>query len=242
MARTRLGELPHLLERPPVGSAAWLVRSEVAYGGLVTGVARRKVSPRDGRSPAELAAGGMTGGDRMLHHGYAPAYARHLAPFLGGKGLAVAEFGILEGSGLAIWCDLFPEARILGFDIDLTHFERNRPGLLRRGAFKRNRPKLHEYDQLVDGTRSLADVLRGDTLDIVIDDGLHTLDAILTTWRSVRPHLSPRFVYFVEDYHGLLDHCGNEFSGLDCTSSGMLTVISTGVQSSPVAGRALECR
>ena len=32
-------------------------------------------------------------------------------------------------------------------------------------------------------------------------------ESIITTWRSVEPFLSPRFVYLIEDYAGLLDVC-----------------------------------
>lgn len=112
-------ELPYRYKKAPLGSADWLARTEIIYGGYVTGVERRKVSAQDGRAKEELEFGGMTGGDRMLHHGYGPIYARYLAPFLGQSGLTMAEFGILKGTGFAMWCDLFPSARVIGFDIDL---------------------------------------------------------------------------------------------------------------------------
>jgi hypothetical protein len=171
----------------------------------------------------------MTGGDRMLHHGYAPIYARFLKRFLGKKGLKVAEFGILTGTGLAIWCDLFPDARVLGLDIDPAHYQANRAELLRRGAFQSNSPEVFDYDQLIDGTGRLTEILHGETLDIVIDDGLHSVDSIVMTWRSVRPYLSSHFVFFIEDYPGLLDQCGSEFTGFDCHAEGMMTVVSAGV-------------
>lgn len=232
-AGTKLTKLPYLLMKPHIGTDDWLIKSEIAYGGFVTGVARQKVSPLDRRSAEELRVGGMTGGDRMLHHGYAGTYARYLSPFLDMTTLTIAEFGILKGTGLAIWCDLFPKAHVLGFDIDPEHFESNKFALLQRGAFKENTPKLHDYDQLVDGSRRLADVLCGRTFDIVIDDGLHSLESIVMTWRSVRPHLSSRFAYFIEDHQDLLDKCGAEFSGFDARSYGMITVISAG---SPARG------
>jgi len=219
-------ELPYLLRRPLIGSAEWLIRSEIAYGGYVTDVVRRRVSPLDGRSLEQLAFGGMTGGDRMLHHGYGPTYARYLKPLLASKGLTIGEFGILKGTGLAIWCDLFPDARVIGFDIDLGHFEENRNALVGRGAFTCNQPELHEYDQLIDGKEHLRTILRGRTFDVVIDDGLHSRESIMTTWRSVAPHLSTQFVYFIEDFEGLLDVCSTEFAPFDCSAIGMMTVIS----------------
>lgn len=228
-AHMRLVELPYLLRRPSIGTADWLIRSEVRYGGYVTNVARQRVSPFDGRSAEQLASGGMTGGDRMLHHGYAPAYSHYLMPFLGVSNLTLAEIGILRGTGLAIWCDLFPKARVMGLDIDLGHFESNRAALEQRGAFKRNKPELHEYDQLISGEGRLRQILGGRTLDIVIDDGLHSPESIITTWRSTLPLLSPRFAYIIEDYAGLIDEMGQEFNGYDCRPFGMLTVISRGL-------------
>ena len=83
------------------------------------------------------------------------------APSLEAGTLIIAEFGILKGTGLAIWCDLFPDARVIGLDIDLGHFEENRSTLERRGAFKQNKPELHEYDQLVPGDDEAAADSRG---------------------------------------------------------------------------------
>jgi hypothetical protein len=228
-ARVKLIELPYRLKSPMQGSPEWLIKKEVFYGGLVTDVARQKVSPLDTRSKTELAFWGMSGGDRMLHQGYASIYTRYLTPFLNTGEGTLAEFGILKGTGLAIWCDLFPYARILGLDIDPTHFESNRAALMRRGAFKRNQPEIYEYDQLLDGDQQLSIMLKGRTLDIVIDDGLHSVESILMTWRSVRPHLSPRFVYFIEDHACLLDTCGKEFNGFDARAFGLMTVISAGI-------------
>jgi hypothetical protein len=195
----------------------------------VTNVARRRVSPRDERTAEQLAFGGITGGDRMLHHGYGPTYARYLRPFLGGWNLTVAEFGILKGTGLAMWCDLFPDARVIGLDIDIGHFEEHRSTLERRGTFRQNKPELHEYDQLVSGQDRLRQILKGSTPDVVIDDGLHSTESIITTWRSVEPFLSRRFVYLIEDYAGLLDVCGKEFASYDCRAFGMLMVVSRGL-------------
>jgi hypothetical protein len=229
VAHTRLLELPYLLRRASPGTQNWLIQKEVHYGGYVTDVARRQVSPLDGRSPAQLASGGMTGGDRMLHHGYGKTYAQYLEPFLSRGGLTLAEFGILKGTGLAVWCDLFPTARIIGFDIDLGHFEDNRAALLKRGAFQARQPEVFEYDQLLHGSEKLGLLLGGDKFDIVIDDGLHSVESIVTTWRSIRPHLSERFVFFIEDYAGLLDICGAEFDGCDTYAFGLMTVVSRGV-------------
>ena len=227
-------EHAYRLRAPVTGSSDWLIKKEIIYGGLVEGVPRKKVSQLDPRPESQLASGGMIGGDRMFHHRYAPIYSHYLSFFTtSGGGITLAEFGILKGSGLAIWCDLFPQARVIGFDIDPDHFEANKVNLIRRGAFISNQPCIYEYDQFLDGSDLIATVLEGRTLDIVIDDGFHSRETILATWRSVKLHLSSRFVYLIEDYAGLLDECPTEFQGYDAYSSGLMTVISAGV---PVFG------
>ncbi len=121
------------------------------------------------------------------------------------------------------------DARVIGFDIDLTHFRENRDFLVSKGAFTKNEPELQEYDQLVDGSGRLQTVLCDSKLDVVIDDGLHSIEAIVTPSRSVHPFLAAKFVYFIEDYGDLLESCSKEFDGYDRCSFGMLTVISRGL-------------
>jgi hypothetical protein len=182
------------------GSPAWLIGAELKYGGIQTNVPRHKVSPHDPRSREEVKKGGMTGGDRFLHHGYAKKYAHYLKPYLSAeRPLTLIEVGILKGTGLAIWSELFPNARIIGLDIDLSHFENNRNFLEDQGAFQTDNLELHEFDQFVDNSATLETILNGDSIDIFIDDGFHSNASILTTMKSVLPFLADTFVYFVED-------------------------------------------
>jgi hypothetical protein len=102
------------------GTPEWHCVTEIKFGGLRTGVPRRKVSPRDPRSSEEIETGGMIGGDRMsagrddFGHGYAESYAEFLKPFLDRYDLTIVEAGILDGVGLALWSSLFPDADITG--------------------------------------------------------------------------------------------------------------------------------
>ena len=116
-----------------------------------------------------------TGGDRMFHHGYAVHYERFLKPYVENRDqrFVVVEVGILNGTGLAIWCDLFPYSRCIGLDINISNIQRNMDNLLALGAFGNNSPELYEYDQLVDSTELLGDILNDDRIDIFIDDGAH---------------------------------------------------------------------
>ncbi|KAA3613092.1 MAG: hypothetical protein D8M58_12345 [Calditrichaeota bacterium] len=64
------------------GSVGWLIKTEIKYGGLHTGIKRNKVSDKDPRSEEKLKIGGMRGGDRMFHHNYAGKYSKYLLPYV----------------------------------------------------------------------------------------------------------------------------------------------------------------
>ena len=209
-----------------VGTPEWLIGCELKYGGFVTNVPRNKVSPNDARSPEELHRGGMTGGDRMLHHGYANDYSRFLLPLAKeGSTPTIMEIGILVGTGLAVWCDLFPSGRVIGMDIDLGHFENNRNNLLAKGAFQANSPELHHFDQLLDDSNRVSEILNGGKIDVGIDDGLHSDEAILNTLRALEPHFAPQFVHFIEDNDVVAPILVREFPQFRVESKGFLTIV-----------------
>lgn len=208
------------------GSAPWLIGAEIKFGGLVTDVPRNKVSQQDPRTEAQLRSRGMSGGDRMLHHGYAEAYARHLRRYVDGRRVTLAEFGILQGGGLAIWCDLFRTGRILGLDIDLGHINRNIGRLRGLGAFIHNEPELYEYDQFLDNKRYVGEILGSDRIDICIDDGFHSAESILATMKSVYPYLADVFVYFIEDNETVHREIRTMYPALTVEHCGEMTVVS----------------
>ncbi|MEQ9124289.1 MAG: hypothetical protein RIM80_17190 [Alphaproteobacteria bacterium] len=217
-------------DRYQPGEAKWLIAAEKELGGFVKGLARRKPSPLDSRSPAELAKADMRGGDRMFHHRYAAAYSRHLAPFVANRSerYVVVETGILRGTGLALWSRLFPEADIIGCDIDLEYTRDNLDALRARGAFQRRPPELHLFDQLADDAARAQEILDGRTIDIFIDDGIHTDVGVRRTLASFGPYMSKRAVYFIEDMPNgqALVADDRTFSATDF--QGELTVLSRG--------------
>ena len=211
------------------GTAEWLIGTEIRYGGISTGVAREKVSPHDRRGLDDRESNLATGGDRMLHHGYAKHYATFLLPFVRNRDrhIVICEFGILKGTGLAIWCDLFPNARCIGLDVDLSNTEKNMNNLRQIGAFSKNTPELYEYDQFVYSADYLEELLNGDKIDIVMDDGHHSDESILTTLESVRPHLGKQFVYLIEDNPFVHKKIQSNYNGCTLFSDSELTVITS---------------
>lgn len=173
----------------PPGTIPWLALTELKYGGF-----------QDGGANSRL----CQGGDRMspFHHDYAPDYARFLKPWLSHAGpLTLIEIGILNGTGLALWCDLFPKARIIGLDIDTSNFHAHLPRLRHLGAFSQNIPEVHFFDQLdpAQMNRTLKSVLASDHANIVIDDGCHSIESIEKTFAALLPFLASRYTYFIED-------------------------------------------
>jgi hypothetical protein len=209
------------------GTVEWLIGTEIKYGGIETEVPRNKVSPKDPRTKEQLSHGGMVGGDRMLHHGYAKKYSEYLLPYVKkGKPVTVTEIGILKGTGIAIWCDLFQNGRIIGLDLDLEHMNSNMENLKNLGAFKRNQPEIYEFDQFLDNTEYLRTILKGDRIDICIDDGPHSVESILSAMKSVMPYLAHKFVYFIEDNKDVHKELKSIYPALIVDVEGRLTIVS----------------
>lgn len=210
------------------GTRSWLVESELRYGGYAAGIPRRSISEFDSRNLQRLNPHGMIGGDRMSprYHNYGRLYVRYLAPFLDkGTSVTLIEVGILQGTGLAIWCDLFPKGRIVGFDIDLSHFNSNLGRLIDLGAFKARNHEVHTFDGFVDNTELLADILLANTADIAIDDASHTNDSILTTFESIRPFLAENFLYVIEDNKRVHGELARRYPQFRVDSFGALTMV-----------------
>lgn len=206
--------------------AEWLVQTENRFGGIQKGIPRKTVSPLDPRSPQELMRGGMIGGDRMSVLGYAPSYAEHLAPFVqSGKRMVLVEAGILRGTGLALWSDLFPNGRIIGLDIDLSHIRLNLPELKSRGAFRGGEPELYEFDQFVDESEKVRTLLGGDRIDVYIDDGFHSDHSILQSFASVQPFLAKRCVCFIEDNANVWWMLQERYPQYTAHRRGLLTIL-----------------
>lgn len=228
MVNNHLSSILKWIFKNKPGSSGWFIQKEKQYGGMHTNIPRRKVSSLDPRSSIEIVTGGMTGGDRMSHHGYARYYEKYLVPYIESKNhLTVVEVGVLKGVGLAIWCDLFPHSRVMGFDIDLSHFQDNYENLKGRGGFSLNSPEVYEFDQFIDNTHLINDIVGNNKIDIIIDDGFHSVESILTTINSVKGHLSDFFVYFIEDNSEVSGFISDMYSSFNVDSFGELTILTS---------------
>jgi len=171
-------------------TAELLIKLEQRYApqvGVLPGVFSDVEVERVGDSNA--------GGDKMAsdRNGYADAYARVLA---GLDPQLVVELGVFQGVSLAMWCDLFPDAHVVGLDLDFGRFDEHLPFLTDRGAFSSCSPSLVKFDAYSDQSPTV------DMIDLFLDDGPHTEKAIRNALGLFGPLMSPDGVYVVEDFDG----------------------------------------
>lgn len=175
----------NLPPKPKFGSERHLKRLEVQFGG--------------GHEPV---VGTVTqyGGDRMLIHKYGKVYSKihRYKP----SPSCVLEIGILKGVGLAMWEALWPQARIVGFDINIKNYQQNTPNLINRGAFKSSIPTSYIFDQLESNNPVISQVFKTGEVDLVFDDGLHSHDGIINSYSQLIQKLSEEYIYVIED----IDH------------------------------------
>ena len=115
--------------------------------------------------------------------------------------IRILEIGVLDGRSLASWADYFPNAKVYGLDIDpdCVRFESGRTHIFTGGQT--------DSDLLA---RVRNEVPEG--FDIIIDDGSHYVDHVITTFGELFPHLRPNGIYVVEDLKMYARTCNGERS------------------------------
>ncbi len=133
---------------------------------------------------------------------YFEIYHRHLAKFIGQK-VDVLEIGIYSGGSLDLWRSYFGEhCNILGIDIEPACKVYERPGVSVIIGDQGNRKFWREFKENSDG------------IDILIDDGGHTVEQQKVTLEEMLSHIRPGGVYICEDIHGDYNRFASFASGL----------------------------
>ena len=120
---------------------------------------------------------------------YFEIYDRHLSRFRN-RSVNVVEIGVFKGGSLKMWKDYFgPEAHIWGIDID--------PACR---AFAEDGIDILIGDQAArDFLASVREAIP--VMDVLIDDGGHTMEQQIATFEELYPHISPDGVFLCEDLH-----------------------------------------
>lgn len=124
---------------------------------------------------------------KWLH--YFEIYERHLARFFG-KPVSLLEFGVFHGGSLQMWKHfLGDKAQINGVDLAQCC-----------EALEEERVRIFIGDQ---ADTAFLETLKKDVprVDILIDDGGHTMEQQLATFRVLFDHIAEDGVYICEDMH-----------------------------------------
>ena len=143
------------------------------------------------------------GGDRFTVNNYDEAYL----PNIPKDPKVVLEIGVFTGTGLRVWSDYYPNARIIGLD----HCPED--------VVDPGRAEVHYFDQLK--PEGLEEILQGDKVDLAIDDGLHRAFCQVNTFKYVQPFLNENAIYIIEDisslayphFEGWIDNCEKFITG-----------------------------
>lgn len=135
------------------------------------------------------------GGD-MNVHGYSEFYEK-LFYDIKHENVSLLEIGIFKGNGLAIWSKYFYNGKVYGLDIGTKSFENN------KNFFKKiddsvfnNLEKIYISDS---SNTFEVEKLNLPQFDIIIDDGMHTLDSQYKTFCNFHKYLNHRGIYVIED-------------------------------------------
>jgi hypothetical protein len=140
------------------------------------------------QSSARLDAIGLeTGTDKSsVHHNYLVFYERFFEP-LRQAPIKMLEVGVFQGASLKMWERYFPNASIVGADI-------NRDAQ----RFVTERTSIEIVDQ--SNLQDLVDLgMKHGPFDIIIEDGSHLWEHQITTLRTLFPFLKQGGYYVAED-------------------------------------------
>ena len=122
---------------------------------------------------------------------YFEIYEKHLS-FLRGRNINFVEVGVQKGGSLEMWSTFFgPQAKITGIDVDEDC---------------RNLQYQQNNIQVVIGNQESTSfwksfVENNPPIDVLVDDGGHTMSQQITTFESVFPHMPVGSIYICEDCH-----------------------------------------
>ena len=146
-----------------------------------------------------------------VDHGYLQHYQTHFKN-IRNKKLNILEIGVYKGESLRLWQDYFRNGMIYGLDIEDKY------------CYQDKRIKIFLGDQNDPSfLESVVSQIGG--IDVIIDDGSHINEHIITSLNTLFPHLSQNGIYVIEDMHtAYLPSYGGTYKDLlsESTSIGLV--------------------
>lgn len=124
-----------------------------------------------------------------FYHDYTRVYSKYFSPFREAP-IKFLEIGLYKGSSAHLWEQYFPKAELHFMDICFDLVEHSS-----------GRSMYHLVDQ------SKPDQLKGfiqdvgGGFDIILDDGGHTMNQQITSFKELFPHVKSGGMYIIEDLH-----------------------------------------
>jgi len=148
------------------------------------------------------------GADKMHPKGmnYSDAYAEFLE---GVNPKRFVELGVFTGVSMAVWLDVYPEAEVVGLDVDLNRVNHD--------LFKKRKPALFEWDAFAPEPLSLLN-----DIDVFIDDGPHVTEAVVKVAEFMAPRMKAGGLFIVEDMRNGGDILRAVFPGLPVIQHGQI--------------------
>lgn len=126
-------------------------------------------------------------------HGYAPVYEQFFKP-IKGDGIKLLEIGVGGGESIRTWLEYFTKAQVFGVD--------NNQGTNPWNTLHANPDPRYTFvygDQSDEVFWKCFAVDYGTTWDVIIDDGGHFSNQVITTFRGMWPNVKPGGLYCIED-------------------------------------------
>ena len=121
--------------------------------------------------------------DKIHHHGYNRFYEDYLSKYRKKK-FNFLEIGMDYGESMKLWKDYFKYATIYGLEIQQEYQEE------RINVIKGDQSNIDDLKKLIKITKNC---------DVILDDGLHTIEAQTKTFIYFWPLLKKSGIYLIED-------------------------------------------
>jgi precorrin-6B methylase 2 len=117
-----------------------------------------------------------------VRHLYTPIYERYIEPWRSRSELTILEIGVASGASLRMWSAYFPQARVIGLDVN-------------EHSSEVCRDNAHIDIRIADATHAP----QPERFDLIVDDGTHLAGHIAQNYRTHWSSLKPGGLYFIED-------------------------------------------
>ena len=130
-------------------------------------------------------------------HNYAKTYAKYLNQYRYKK-INLLEIGVLTGSSLCVWASVFPYSRVYGIDLEKFYWESNVSRWKKKLRIQ-NFNRINFIHGDIYRIKNTDSYFEHSYLDIIIDDGPHTISSILKSFELFHQKLKCDGIYIVED-------------------------------------------